>query len=406
MNREDNTRPDTGTLYGGRGSRDVTDCRLLIVEDTLLSREIIGAYLRSDGFKNIEFAVDGIEALEKIDSFQPDLMVLDIVMPRMDGFGVCREIRSRPDLDHLPILVQTALDEPEERVKVFTVGATDLVTKPINKNELLARVRIHLENQIFLTDLRDYHDRTQTELNMARDMQGQLLPRPDSFPGIRSRHGLQIGSHFETSSELGGDFWGLHEIDDTRMSVFITDFSGHGVTAALNTFRLHTLIQQQLRDHEDPGEYMMALNRKLAPLLPVGQYATMLYGVIDTKRDKFTFATAATTAPIVGNDDPHQVKFLDGSGIPLGIIDDAVYENREIDFPPGTFLFLYSDALTETMDEQGNALFDEGLERLVKIALAQTGRNNILDRILSRFFARVKRPLPDDLTAVLVNRVS
>ena len=401
MNREDNAKLDTD-----RGSRDVTDCRLLIVEDTLLSREMIGAYLRSDGFKNIEFAVDGVEALEKIDSFQPDLMVLDIVMPRMDGFEVCKKIRARSDLDYLPILVQTALDEPEERVKVFAVGATDLVTKPINKNELLARVHIHLENQILLTDLRDYHARTQTELNMARDMQGQLLPQPDSFPDIQSRRGIQIESHFETSSELGGDFWGLHEIDETRMSVFITDFSGHGVTAALNTFRLHTLIQQQLRDHEDPAEYMMALNRKLSPLLPVGQYATMLYGVIDTAQDKFTFATAATTAPIIGNNDPHQVKFLDGSGIPLGVIDDATYENREIDFPPGTFLFLYSDALTETVDEQDNALFDEGLERLVKISLAQAEPSKVLDRILSRFFSRVKRPLPDDLTAVLVNRIS
>ena len=150
----------------------------------------------------------------------------------------------------------------------------------------------------------------------------------------------------------------------------------------------------------------MALNRKLSPLLPVGQYATMLYGVIDTAKNKFTFATAATTAPIVGNDDPHQVEFLDGSGIPLGVIDDAVYENREIDFPPGTFLFLYSDALTETVDRKGNALFDEGLERLVKISLAQTGRSKVLDRILSRFFDRVTRPLPDDLTAVLVNRIS
>ncbi|MBT6432676.1 MAG: response regulator [Deltaproteobacteria bacterium] len=162
---------DSGNLL----SPAVHNCKILVVEDSASSRDNIEKILRDAGYQNLEFACDGVEAIEKVSRNEPDLMILDIVMPRLDGFKVCNWIRSQPNLQSLPILVQTALNEPEQRVSVFTVGATDMVSKPVNAAELLARVKIHLENMLLLSNLQSFHERVESELTMARDMQSAIL---------------------------------------------------------------------------------------------------------------------------------------------------------------------------------------------------------------------------------------
>ena len=185
---------------------EIYDCRILIVEDSPTSRDNIAAVLTNAGYTNLEFACDGVEALEKVSTEKPDLMILDIVMPRLDGYKVCIWIRAKPEYQSLPILVQTALNQPEQRVSVFEVGATDMVSKPINEAELLARVKIHLENRLLLGGLRSYHERVESELNMAREMQSAILPSTEFTDKVEENYHLKISSHFEPSSELGGDF--------------------------------------------------------------------------------------------------------------------------------------------------------------------------------------------------------
>lgn len=391
-------RPDESPFGLDVGLRG---CRVLVVEDNEPSRRLIGAFLAAAGIHDVAFADDGVDGLEKADAFGPDLVILDIMMPRMDGFEVCRRLRANPRHRRLPILVQTALGSPEERTAVFRAGATDLVTKPIHGPELVARVRVHLENRLLVRSLEDYRERVEHELEMARAMQAALMPDAERIGALAERHRLVLQAHFETSSELGGDYWGVEDIGGGKLAVFIVDFAGHGVTAAMNTFRLHTLMRQIAPDSAPPADYVAALNDRLVDLLAVDQYCTLLFGVIDMAADTFTYAAAAAPSPILGR--ANRAETLDSSGLPVGIARNIGYEARVAPFPPGSFLLLYSDALTETADSAGRCLEESDVAQLAVQAAAKG--EGALQHVLDSF--RSDRPtVGDDLTVVWLARSS
>ncbi|HEC14634.1 MAG TPA: serine/threonine-protein phosphatase, partial [Rhodospirillales bacterium] len=228
---------------------------------------------------------------------------------------------------------------------------------------------------------------------------------PDAVGDIETRYGISLQSHYRTSSELGGDFWGLSPLDDDRFSVFNVDFSGHGVSAAINTFRLHTLMKERkLSPSSTPSEHMAELNRHLATLMPIGQFATMFFGIVDIGADKVVYSGAAAPSPLLmtpGTDEP---VLLDASGLPLGISKSASYKDKVIDFPAGSSLFLFSDALFESPDKNGDILQLDNVPGLVSDSLKDSDGSNPLPRILTRFYDKATLPLDDDLTAVWLSR--
>ncbi|MEO5374853.1 MAG: fused response regulator/phosphatase [Alphaproteobacteria bacterium] len=381
----------------------LADCRVLIVDDNLGSRMLLGSLVREVGVGHVEFGLDGEDGLAKVEAFQPDLVLLDVRMPKMDGFEMCRRLRrNRAQLD-LPVLIQTALTSDDSRADSFRAGATDMVSKPVVPVELMARVRIHLEKRMLIRDLSAYRQRVAQELDSARTMQLALIPRRERVDAIATPRGLRITSHFEASSELGGDIWDIVEIDEDRVGLYIADFSGHGVTAALNTFRLNTLAQQiPPRDYPEPETWLEAMNARLKGLLPPGQFATVLYAIIDVRASTLTYASAGAPSPIVGEGDA--VAFLDSEGMFLGVTGDTTYDARTVPLPRGGFVFLYSDALTDCNGPDGRCLGEDGLLALVRDNLHHPS-GDPLSGVLDTFFAAVPRPLPDDLTAVWVARI-
>ena len=381
--------------------RIAQNATILIADDTLLSREIIASYLRADGFTNLVFAKDGEDAIAQIKAHNPDLIILDIIMPKLDGYAVCKAVRADPAFAKTPIIAQTALEENEGRTRIFDDGATDLILKPLNKAELIARTKIHLENRLLVQQLQAYQARTQSELELARNMQENLNPTPEHYRGVGMDYGLRISATFQMSSELGGDMWGLVPIDAHRLGVYIVDFAGHGLGAALNTFRLHSLIWSEQVDDQTPDVYLQRLNRHLKGLLPVGQYATMLYGIVDRQNNTFAYASAACTSPVLGNTATGEARYLDGSGVPLGVIRDARYETREVPFDKDSFLLLYSDALIETTLDNGQFLCEAGLLKMLQDTVLEGGRDiDLAAQIADQFMDRAPAKLDDDFTIV------
>ncbi|NIY76254.1 SpoIIE family protein phosphatase [Thalassospira sp. HF15] len=383
------------------GLRNPQNATILIADDTMLSREIIASYLRADGFTNLVFAKDGEDTLAQVKAHNPDLIILDIIMPKLDGYAVCKALRADPAYATTPIIAQTALEENEGRTRIFDDGATDLILKPLNKAELIARTKIHLENRLLVQQLQAYQERTQSELELARDMQENLNPAPEHYRGVGMDYGMRISATFQMSSELGGDMWGLVPIDAHRLGVYIVDFAGHGLGAALNTFRLHSLIWSEQFHDQTPDAYLQVLNRRLKGLLPVGQYATMLYGIIDKQKNVFSYASAACTSPVLGNTVTGDAHYLDGSGVPLGVIRDAKYETREVPFDKDSFLLLYSDALIETTLDHGQFLSEEGLLTMLQDTVTEGGADiDLAAQIADQFMDRAPAKLDDDFTIV------
>ena len=390
-------------------TRDAFDglagARVLVVDDNRINRHLLLALLERGGITLIEQAEDGHDALVRIERFKPDLVLLDLMMPQMDGFEMCRRLRADSRWKSLPVLVQSSLNRAEDRARAFAAGATDYVTKPINAVELLARVRIHLRKRTMLRDLQQYHGRTEAELELARAMQARMLPGPDRLAELEAATGIAIHTHFAPSSELGGDFWGIERLPDGRVAIYLVDFSGHGVGAALNTFRLDAICRQIGSTELSPAEFLAAVNRRLCGLLPCGQFATMLTGVVDPAAGLFHYASAGSTAPMMWHPGDEAPRLGDGSGLPLGLLASASYDSRLMSMPPGARLFLYSDAAIEIPigGEDSHEVLDEyGLATLFARRLQEPDDAALLSGLLGDL--KATGPIDDDLTALLLTR--
>ena len=384
------------------GQTSVSGCRVLVVEDDVnYTQFLIGHLLEDMGIHHIAYAEDGIEGLEKARANPPDIIILDIHMPRMDGMEMLRHLRADPVLQRIPVIIQTAIDSGDHRETTFTAGATDFVTKPLYHAEFQSRVRTHLENRLLVGKLESDIHRLTEELEDAASLQLAMLPTPEALASLKSRHGLNVTARFAPSSLLGGDFWGVIPMGDDHLGIFICDFAGHGVSAALNTFRLHTMISRLPPPNPlDPGAYMGKLNEGLCGVLSNRQYATFLMGIIDFPSQTFTYAAAGSPDPLVGRPEAGAaIDRLSASGLPLGLVNSASYDNRTVPFVPGSFMFLFSDVLTDALSEQGLPMGVDGLRDVV-IDVLNSSDVPPLSGILERFGMNKNEPLNDDLTAI------
>ncbi len=388
---------------------EILDCKILLVEDDYVGRMTLRKIMEKHGFRNVEVAEDGLDGYEKLLKFRPDLVITDIQMPRMDGFELCRRIRADADagISGIPILVQTGLTEASEKAKLFSLGASDYVSKPIDPQEIAARCNVHLERELMMRRLRDYNLRVCYELEVAKFTQRMLLPVDETIREISRMYHLEVHEHFQTCSELGGDFWGIKSLSTDVFSLHAVDFSGHGVNAALNVFRLHALMHSALSVAHTPSAYMTHLNAILASLLPVEQFATMFYGVVDTKRNTLAYTSAASPMPIMLRG-AGGYEILDSSGLLLGTMRDTIYQTREVSFEPGDCLLLYSDALIETQNASGALLSLDDI-----IGFFEEGENGtrlpygmLFQNLLEHFNAEYMPRLKDDLTLVACHRIA
>jgi len=382
---------------------DILNCRILIVEDDRLGRLVLHEVFKQQGFLHIEEVENGRLALEIMPVFKPNLVILDVVMPEMDGIECCKHMRahSDPAIANVPILFQTALDSIADKARLFAAGATDYLTKPIDPHEITARAVVHLEREVMMRRLREYNQRVKRELDTARSTQHLMLPSPRQLSNIEALHHVHLHHHFQPSSELGGDLWGIKSISSEEFSISTVDFSGHGVNAALNVFRLQALIHSAPHLDTAPSAYLTNLNTLLAQLVPVGQFATMFYGVVNTVSNTLSYASAAAPAPILFHSDG-RYSALDSSGMLLGAMQNTTYETRIVPFHSGDTLLLYSDALTETRDASGNVLDADAIAVMFNDAMrAMPGDySDYFQAICSDFASNFSATLNDDLTIV------
>lgn len=249
-------------------------------------------------------------------------------------------------------------------------------------------------------DLQSYKRRLDDDLEAARASQLRLLPKEELLACIGDEAGVRLSYFFEPTSELGGDIWGAFSLGDGRFALYLADFSGHGVAAALNTFRLTTLIQEHRERRSEPAAYLEILNERLKEILPTGQYATMLYGIVDAKAGHFAYAAAASPRPLVVDLATGAVEAGEGRGLPLGAVPGAKFMERELLIGPGSMIVMASDALLESLDMDGKSLGKDGVADLVRDVALQKGSAADAETLLAPFLAKVARPLKDDLTLV------
>lgn len=378
--------------------------KVLIVEDQPSTRLMVRSMLEHAGFKNIQEAENGEEGLEKVREEKPDLVFLDVVMPKMDGFHMCQEMKNDPKMADIPILFLTALDDVKSRTSGYKMGAVDYVNKPIQNDEILARAEVHIHNGMLKNQLQLYFDRVSAELDLARTFQKRLLPQELECSSFESQYKIKIQSHFQASEELAGDYWQIFKIDKNRFAVALVDFTGHGVAAALNTATAHGLFQDLEADMSDPLNVGQALNKQMRKILSVDSFATFFYGVCDVKKQTLSYIGCGST-PIahLPADKGEDFSFVDCSGFPLGIVDEDRFDPavKTLELKKGDTLFLYSDALTEAKHKSGKRWLEDGLTAILDKA-HHFSEDDFLGSIKERFNQTAQMPLKDDLTMVSI----
>ena len=235
-------------------------------------------------------------------------------------------------------------------------------------------------------------------------VRGESRPPVRLRAEISAKSGLDIAGRLASCSELGGDLWGLRDLGDGRVGVYVVDFAGHGTTAALNTFRLHSLIPEFSTSLVDPARFLDALNMRLVGLLSTGDYATMFYGVVDPNTNSLTYAAAGSPPPIIRCGDQRPLTILQSRGLPLGVSARAGYAGATADFASGALLLLYSDMLTDGVDEHGRRADEASALTLARSCAGAATAEAIVEGICAPFLNRPTVPLSDDLTVVCVRR--
>ena len=374
--------------------------RVLVVDDNLMNRVLMETLLLRMGVGHVESVDSGEKGLAAIKIQKPDLVMLDVMMPGMDGFEMCRRLRRIYPLTELPVIFVTALDGPGDRAACFEAGGSDMVTKPIDASEITARVGVHVRLGQAMDRLKAYQERVHDELRAARGAQAALMPTNAELSAIRNRLGLVVDGRIESSSELGGDFWTVLPAGPSQLFLLVADFTGHGPVAAFNVFRLHLLLSRLPRQMPSPSALLAHLNVELKAVLRPGQFAAAFAALIDVETGMMTYAGAASPPPVLQHEG--RVRFLEADGPPLGAFADAEYEEGRVYMPHGAALLAYSDALVESQGGDGTLACDQ--DALRDWVLGAQAGHSLADEVLARFREKIPGEPPDDLTLVSIRR--
>jgi phosphoserine phosphatase RsbU/P len=334
---------------------------LLVVDDSPVNIQVLVRTLDGTGHR-ILVATNGRSALEIAERIHPDLMLLDVMMPELDGFQVCRAIKSNPNTRDIVIIFLSALGEVEDKVAGLQLGAVDYVTKPIQAEEVLARVSNHLALQRLERELRRSRDELGQELASAAEMQRLILPHP--LPRI---DGLRFAAHYETSRHVGGDYYDVVPLPDHKCGILIADVSGHGAPSAIIMAMIRAVFHAFPGDPVDPPSVLRFINEHFRFLWGSSMLATALYAVLDARELRLRVACAGHLPPLLLHEDV--VRSLECPGtIPLLLMDVQSIPCGEHTLTRGDRLLFYTDGVTEREDASGNMYEVERLMNALRFA--------------------------------------
>ncbi|MEK7396406.1 MAG: response regulator [Candidatus Poribacteria bacterium] len=328
--------------------------KILVVDDEPMNVRLMELNLKSEGYTIIT-AYNGEEALQKFKSEKPDLILLDIMMPIMDGNEVCRHIRSDFKDRWTPIIMATALGD--RKVQSLDDGADDFIVKPIDRYELLARVRSLLRVKELQDELIKANKNLNEELSLAKEVQQALLPQ--ELPNIPN---LEFSHRYIPSLIIGGDFFDILEISPSLFAIFLCDVMGHGPQAAMITGIVKAFFIQLARYYPNPDNLLFQMNNRFYNLMSESNlqiFITAFCLVVNAQNGSVTYANAGHPSPyLIRNLTSRFEEMTVERGYALGLIPDTLYQNQKLNLDNGDMIFLFTDGLIEVKD--GNkTLFSE-----------------------------------------------
>jgi sigma-B regulation protein RsbU (phosphoserine phosphatase) len=326
---------------------------ILAVDDAPENLDVVKGILLDD--YHIKVAVNGKVALKIAESQSPDLILLDIMMPEIDGYEVCRLLKANPATRDIPVIFLTAMGEAADEAQGFSIGAADYILKPVNPLLLKARVKTHLALKQSMDKLHSAYavinnqkERMQRELNVGRDIQLSMVP--DTFPAFPEHTEFDIHALLLPALEIGGDFYDYFFIDRDKLCVCVGDVSGKGVPAALFMAITKTLIKSTAGEDHSPASIITRVNDEISQDNPSCMFITLFVGILHIKSGEFRYTNAGHPYPYLkrASGEVETLKHIHGPVV--GAMDGMAYGENCVQLRKHDQLLIFTDGVTEAMD--------------------------------------------------------
>jgi serine phosphatase RsbU (regulator of sigma subunit) len=319
---------------------------ILAIDDSKLNRAIIKKNLGELNML-VDEASDGIEGLDALKKKNYDLVIVDNIMPNLDGFGFLSKFKDFIGDSFVPVILMTGSDDLNSKVKGLTIGADDFLLKPLNNKELVARVLSLLRLKNAHMELYEKNRQIQWELEAAKKVQQFIIPT--SFSNITYP---RVSGLYLPIEDIGGDYFDCYDINDDCTGFLIADVTGHGIPAALVMAMPKMIFSIYSTRYEKPAELLKTVNTKIKSVLLDGQYITCFYMVYNNREHTLYYCNAGHTRALLHRARDGSIIALDTRGYFIGITTDADYEEKSILVEKGDRVFVYTDGLSEIKNDK------------------------------------------------------
>lgn len=376
--------------------------QILVIDDDPTVRVVLTRALQKQGYQ-VAVASNGEEGMKQAYRQLPALIVCDWMMPLVDGLEVCRQIKAHPELSITFFILLTARGATEDRVMGLDTGADEFLSKPIEINELKARVRAGLRIHQLNQDLRSSKRKLEAELAEAADYVRSLLPLPMNEP-------IAISSRFIPSRQLGGDCFDYYWLDSDRLVIYLLDVAGHGLAATLPSVSVLNLLRSRSLggvDFAQPNEVLIALNEHFQMDLQQDKYFTIWYGVYHRGQGELTYASAGHPPALLfsgeSNSEP-KVQHLRTKGLPIGMFPKTQYHQNSCKIEASSTLYVFSDGVYEINQPDGTLWGLDAFANLLAHYRAKQEHRIDLAKLLARLQSlNPDKNFDDDLSLLEIN---
>jgi sigma-B regulation protein RsbU (phosphoserine phosphatase) len=355
-----------------------TQFQILLIDDDRILQRILQKTLQEQGY-HVLLASSGEVGLEQIKMHHPHLVICDWLMEGMDGLQVCHWLKSHPEYAHIFFILLTSRAEVADRVQGLDTGADDFLSKPIDTNELIARVRAGLRLYQATQEVKLQKQRLEAELTEAADYVRSLLPAPMTG-------NIQIASCFLPCGQLGGDCLDFYWLDDQHLLIYLLDVSGHGLAAALPSISVHHLLRSQALPKAtlySPSQVLRELNTLFQMERHNERYFTIWYGVYDCQTQELRYASAGHPPALLFTQAHEtsklpQVQALRTPGLGIGLFSDAEYITHTEKITLPATLYIFSDGIYEVPMSDNTLWGLQNLSEFLQKSPAQSDLGHML----------------------------
>ncbi|MER1958920.1 MAG: fused response regulator/phosphatase [Solibacillus sp.] len=327
---------------------------IVVVDDNQVNLFVMEKILRSEQYEKIVPLQSAKELFDYLDPsnaphcYEVSVILLDIMMPVMDGIETCRILKQNPQFKDVQVIFVTALEDKEKLSEALDVGGIDYLTKPINKIELLARIRVAKRLKGELDWHKAQEDKIQQEMNLASRVQQSLLSPAVTEPN------LSIRASYLPSSNLAGDMYYWEKLDDHRYAIMLHDMMGHGVSASLVCMYISSVLREAINNLKEPELVIREMNRYMSLLQNEKElllyYFTGIYFIIDTKNKVLEYVNAGHPMGYALVDEQQTIP-LTQTASAVGFTDQMKIEKKVITYTSSIQIVMYTDGVLEAINK-------------------------------------------------------